>query len=107
MTRRRSTRVLLDQTSLEALKALQRLYATDVEWDGYISDAPEEFFAKWLRDIAQEIEDGWYVPQGLTQGSPSDSTFEFTVLLKHAIPTLRDIGGGSHALDVPDESHLL
>ena len=85
MTRRRSLRVLLDRSALEALKALRRLYDPR-EWDGRISDAPEEFFAKWLRDIAQEIEDGWYVPQGLTQGSPTESTFEFTVLLKHAIP---------------------
>ena len=52
-----------------------------------ISDAPEEFFARWLRDIAQSLDAGLYIAQELTQGWPTEETFEFTVLLKHSTPT--------------------
>ena len=47
---------------------------------GRISDDPEGFFARFLRNLADDIEEGIYSAEGLTQSFGDD--FVVTVTLK-------------------------
>lgn len=49
---------------------------------GRISDDPEGFIVSWLRARAQDVEDGHYSLEGITQSWPADQTFTFTVELR-------------------------
>lgn len=46
-----------------------------------ISDDPEGFIVQWLRDRAQDIEDGLYSLERFTQTWPDDDLYVFTVEL--------------------------